>query len=625
MRSDTITVKGLFQDRRQYRVPFYQRHYVWNQKDQWEPLWQDITEKAEGRLVPLESSPPHFLGAIVLELQHKNGLKGVETFHVIDGQQRLTTLQYLLTALALIVRERKIEDLYPVVETFTRNNNPDMMNDPTSEIYKVWPTFPDRPAFIAAMTAETRDALRQSFPQSFTNNGDLRKIGCKHPPALEAIWFFAKQIDQWLVLQDDHGNSLEKLSVAILHDLKLVDITLEKDDDAQVIFETLNARGVELNAADLIRNHIFMNVSASEDAQTLYNSLWKQFEDPFWSDIQRRGRLKRPRLEWFVQSTLQADMAKEIDVGRIYDSYRAFAEHKTATLQLQVLNSYAAAYRSFIEALPTTPIGWFGSQISTWDASPAHSLALTIATSPLPPDEQHVIFKDLVSYIVRRAICGLSNKSYNKVFPSLLKRTRKEYITPARVREALNANSGDASRWPTDHEFMRAWMDARFIERVNDIGRVRYVLTALEAAMRTSKSEEKGLPTLADVDVDHILPVQWYDHWPVDGVAVTKAEALQAQDIFALTDTSPRKDAINTREHLKQTIGNLTLIHYGVNRQLQNKAFSMKREEFFRHSNLHLNRTLMTIESWDEQAIKQRGSDLFAYASQIWPAATIMD
>jgi uncharacterized protein with ParB-like and HNH nuclease domain len=103
MKSETIGVQQLFQDRRQYRVPFYQRAYVWNKEDQWERLWADIQEKAETRL--LGNKPiPHFLGAAVLEPQPRTGLLGVETLHIIDGQQRLTTLQYVLAALAITLR-----------------------------------------------------------------------------------------------------------------------------------------------------------------------------------------------------------------------------------------------------------------------------------------------------------------------------------------------------------------------------------------------------------------------------------------------------------------------------------------------------------------------------------------
>ena len=106
MRSETIPVQQVFQDRRQYLVPFYQRAYVWNKEEQWEPLWTDIAEKAEMRSKG-DTPAPHFLGAIVLEPQARRGLRGVETYHIIDGQQRLTTLQYLLAAFAVAARDAR--------------------------------------------------------------------------------------------------------------------------------------------------------------------------------------------------------------------------------------------------------------------------------------------------------------------------------------------------------------------------------------------------------------------------------------------------------------------------------------------------------------------------------------
>lgn len=85
MQSETISIQKLFQDRRQFRVPFFQRRYTWKREDQWEPLWSDICEKAESRANG-DQPAPHFLGAIVLEPQPKRGLLGVEALNVIDGQ-----------------------------------------------------------------------------------------------------------------------------------------------------------------------------------------------------------------------------------------------------------------------------------------------------------------------------------------------------------------------------------------------------------------------------------------------------------------------------------------------------------------------------------------------------------
>ncbi len=96
MDSRTFSVQQIYQDRRQYRVPFYQRPYVWNREDQWGRLWEDIRDKADARLQG-GKSVPHFMGAVVLEPQKKAGLLGVERHHIIDGQRSSTRCALLST------------------------------------------------------------------------------------------------------------------------------------------------------------------------------------------------------------------------------------------------------------------------------------------------------------------------------------------------------------------------------------------------------------------------------------------------------------------------------------------------------------------------------------------------
>src|SRR5687768_14295938 len=128
MESETVSIQKLFQDRRQYRVPFFQRHYVWNRDDQWERLWQDISGKADSRVAG-KPTTPHFLGATVVEPQLRAGLLGVDALHIIDGQQRLTTLQYVLAALAITLRRLNETKLLTIVEGCLENGNESTMTD----------------------------------------------------------------------------------------------------------------------------------------------------------------------------------------------------------------------------------------------------------------------------------------------------------------------------------------------------------------------------------------------------------------------------------------------------------------------------------------------------------------
>ena len=201
MKSDTITIEQLFQNRRQYCVPFYQRAYVWTLEDQWEQLYEDIRAKADARLQNGRCTP-HFLGAVVLEPQPREGLIGVETYHIIDGQQRLTTLQYVLTAALLALNGSGNQAFAQIVAGCLANGNPETMRDSAIERFKVWPTFRDRANYRAALTATDLTELAQRFQAHFTKGGELRKIGMEHPPALAALWYFTHQFQQWL----DSGN-----------------------------------------------------------------------------------------------------------------------------------------------------------------------------------------------------------------------------------------------------------------------------------------------------------------------------------------------------------------------------------------------------------------------------------
>ncbi|WP_137593552.1 DUF262 domain-containing protein, partial [Escherichia coli] len=162
MKSETLTIQQLFQNQRQYRVPFYQRAYVWTQQNQWSALLEDIFEKAHSRLLGTKPTP-HFLGAVVLEPQLKNSLLGVDTIHIIDGQQRLTTLQYILASIRLSLRATGLSDLEGLVLTCLKNTNEATMRNKKVECFKLWPTFRDQTHFIQSFNVENIDDLRNVF------------------------------------------------------------------------------------------------------------------------------------------------------------------------------------------------------------------------------------------------------------------------------------------------------------------------------------------------------------------------------------------------------------------------------------------------------------------------------
>lgn len=626
MKSEPFTIKDIFQDRKQYRVPFYQRAYVWNLQNQWPLLWEDIKDKANERREGTEPAP-HFLGAIVVEPQKNKGLRGVDTLHIIDGQQRLTTLQYVLAGIRLAAHEMKVAawdtDLAEVLD----NPNPSTMQDSSVEVFKVWPTFSDQDNFVAAMTATSRASLKAKYPDHFTKAGNFRLIGIVHPPALHAIWYFAEQAEKWL-LANGGEDAIEDLLLAVLKDMKAVMIMLEDGDDAQVIFETLNGRGAELHATDLIRNHLFMTVDRkTEDSKMLFDTKWVQFEQEKWKVSERRGRMTKPRLDWLIFSSIRAETGQEGDLGRLYVDFKNWGLGQTATQQLNVLDNYGQHYLELIEGKGSKPIARFGKRLQPFDTTTTHPLALRVSTADIEDGEKTLIFNDIVSYIVRRAVCGLTPKNYNNWFMSVLRQWIKSEPTHEAFRKLLaSSTNSPAARWPDDAEFSHAFQTAPvytgYATGHLDAPRCRMLLTEIEGWLRlTKRTEEPTIPDLSNLDIDHVLPQSWYEHWPLpSGNKGSFAEAQAAQLLEQTGGTlTDHQKQIRERAKAVPTLGNLTLLNLSVNRQAQNKAFPTKKQLLIANTVLSLNGDLMLKDAWDEEAISVRAKRLSDAAVQLYP------
>lgn len=622
MKSETWTIQQVFQDRKQYKVPFYQRAYVWTLEKQWPLLWADIKDKAEERLAKIQPAP-HFLGAIVVELQEKAGMRGVDTLHIIDGQQRLTTLQYVLAGIRLATRELKINDYDSYLAAVLDNPNPNTMANAEVEVFKVWPTFSDQNAFVSAMTADRLATLQARYPAHFTQAGTFRRIGVVHPPALSSIWNFAEWAKAWIEAKGG-AQAVEALVTAVLSDLKVVLILLEKGDDAQVIFETLNGRGAELHATDLIRNHLFMTVDSSkEDPATLYEAKWKQFEQDTWKVTERRGRISKPRLEWLILSAIRAQTGQESDLARLYVDFKNFAQGLSTTEQLAMLDNYGKHYLQLIQGKGDLPVARFGRRLQPFDTTTTHPLALRISTADAPESEKTAMFNDIVSYIVRRAVCGLTAKNYNNWFMSVLRQWIHGEPTRAALKELMASSPNrPAARWPEDDEFVHAFQTAPTYYGNLDAGRCRMLLTELEGWLRlTKRTEEPTIPDLSNLDIDHILPRSWYEHWTLpDGGRATFAESQAAeQQVLVGGVLSDHYQAIRSRAKAIPTLGNLTLLNLSVNREAQNKNFTTKKRLLIANTVLSINGELMAREVWDEIAISARAERLSEAAKKLYP------
>src|SRR5271166_5965281 len=193
MKANAVPLLAIFEKKMRLEVPLFQRQYVWSQEQQWEPLWEDISRKFSESIAGRKDAPVHFLGAMVLD-QKQTPTTHVEKRQVIDGQQRLTTLQIFLSALRDFCRANDCVELAEECENFTENKG--MMANPAVDKFKVWPTQLDRLHFTDVILAKSRQELEKRYQlmwRKWARKPDPR------PRIIDAYFFFYDQISEYFL------------------------------------------------------------------------------------------------------------------------------------------------------------------------------------------------------------------------------------------------------------------------------------------------------------------------------------------------------------------------------------------------------------------------------------------
>jgi len=621
MDANATPLLALFEKKMRLEVPLFQRQYVWNCEQQWEPLWEDISRKFTEWLEGRKDAPVHFLGAIVLD-QKQTPSTHVEKRHVIDGQQRLTTLQILLAAFRDFCREQGCEELAKEFEGYTLNKG--MMGDPDVDRFKVWPTQLDRPLFRDVMHLLSREAIEAKYPlrrQKWARKYDPR------PRIVEAYLFFSDQIrdfflgngeDAPLMADQPLDARIEETLQALKNALHVVAIDLERDDDAQVIFETLNARGEPLLPADLLRNYIFLRAARQgEPQEELYETYWRKFDDDFWREEVRQGRLIRPRSDLFMQHFLSSRQMVDIPVKHLYVEYRFWIERKrpfdTVAEELAALSRQGDDFRRIIEPQADDVIFDLATFLESFDVRTAYPLLLFLLEGKLSGHDWKEVAAILESYLLRRTVLGWSTKAYNRIFLNVAKSLHKAGPTPENLRATLSGLSGESSAWPSDEDLFSAWQTRQMYHDLNN-AKLVHVLRRLNDTYLTSKNEKITID--CPLTVEHILPQDWIEHWALPGGEV----GLELDELYDAEPDNARAVATHRRNAALQTVGNLTILTQQLNSAVSNSGWLVKKPQLLQGSLLPLNIQLHEHDTWDENAIAARGKELFERAIKIWPA-----
>lgn len=603
---EKLDVVRLFRNAQRYVVPMYQRKYVWGLQSQWEPLWRDVRACAEAiERSGTSAGIQHFLGAIVLQEIESEGILRLPAFTIIDGQQRLTTLQVLLAAMRRVAGEMNSE-LAVLLRQLTKN---DASIDAEVERYKVWPSTFDREAFAEAIEAEAHELLSE--------DGDSDAHWRTRPRLIEAGAYFERSIREWLAeAPSAPGERMTALHLTLKDALQVVSIRLDAGEDAQVIFETMNARGVPLQPSDLIRNYLFQQaVRRGENADALYQKYWREFDQDgigdlgFWSQEEALGRERQQRLVAFLLHFLESQLARELSVSTMFDAFREWwhtSEPALGSIEaaLSRLQEHGQVYRTIVRADPSTRVGAFIERVNTLQYRTAYPLLLHLLTR-FDEKDQHLleICQDLESWMVRRYVCRLQTRNYGQTFIALVQRSRRleDAEVGTAVREYLSEFQDDSRRWPSDEEFRRAWLSQRAYRRLQVRG-IKMILMALEVQLTTGLQEvdARYRPNLS---IEHVMPVEWRRNW-----------AAPTDDLG-----TPEEGPEEVRDRLLHTFGNLTLLTQPLNSKNSNAGYAHKRRLIKKESALRLNAYFQDVEQWDEAAIQIRASDMLDTARSIWP------
>jgi len=629
MDADDHAVEEVLAEGRRFMVPLYQRQYQWHDA-QLIPFWEDVEAKA---LEVLEGTGrfQHYMGALILSPIGESGQISITPrVQVVDGQQRLTTFQLFLAALREVARKHECDDVVKNVGDYLFNKLKSKDADKVAR-FKLMPTPSDKKIFHDIIEGHY-DTIRTRYARFYwggrvPKNTPLRALrayeefycrinhftqfgstesGMETDEEEDTAPTIGDETDTEEAIQD----RLEAMLTALLERMKLVVIILGDDDDAQVIFETLNSKGEPLLVMDLVRNNIFQRAEKeSVDLEELYQDLWEPFNDAWWQERAPFARPYKPRIDHFLSHVLAAETGQKISIRELYAEYRAFAAPKgtprfdKVEQELQLLEKYAAIYQTLEGHRDEDgDLHWLGRKLAAWEVTTAYPVAMQVHAAAIDATEKRQLYRLVYSYIVRRSLSGLTPKNLNRVFQGLSQVFLGRGPSVTVLHAYFARRDGDSTRFPDDREFRQGLLSepAYLLARGT---RIRDVLWELELASRTQFAEKTPMP--GRLWTEHVLPVAWTDAWPFEegGYVEFWSDDPQAQN----------------RKRVLQTLGNLTLLTDSLNISSGNRGFREKRDKMKEHTGLFLNKWFLDKDSWSESSIQERGESLAKKALTIWP------
>lgn len=580
-----------------WRIPVYQRHYAWNAKDNPSPIdlfWATVKKQTEQRLDG-KTPDQHYLGAVIVDNKTEIGrVDGIIRYDVVDGQQRLTTIQIALLALAEVARDDYHcgNEIWEKLEgcVFCKKKEP-----------RLQPTNFDRDWFKKVLS----DASGKDIDLDEVH---VSKENAKKSKIMAACSFFKDAINDVVEshAQREPREVIEKILDSILDGFDLVLIILSEYDDAQGIFESLNSYAKPLTAFDLIRNHVFRRAAnegrkegnPKKDMDLFKSTNWQKLENPYWQkSAGGRGANKETHIEAYTIRMLGAKTDKDFLVARddIFKIYKEFsADFSSAEEEVESLGRYTSAYQHLDQKSKGSSIlsgidcGVFYH--SVWNSRNFYPVIFLIADVTSNEEKERMI-KLLESYVIRRGVCGLTTKDYNNHAITICRKLA-ETPTYKGLMDALTSAEANTTLFPNDEEVIKRCHRAVFYGSPFQY----YVFKKLELRAAGDGSERGDFDVQS---IDHALPQGWRGDSESEW-----SKALQG-----------REDEV---DDYVDTIGNLTPMSTKRNSQKSNRSWGECRE-ILKNSPMTLNRDLAKRDAWGIDEIKLRSEELAKEICKIWP------
>ena len=318
----------------------------------------------------------------------------------------------------------------------------------------------------------------------------------------------------------------------------------------------------------------------------------------------------------FIQHFLASRQSYDIPIKHLFVEYKYWIERKkpfsTVTEELSLLAKQGDDFRRIIEPNVDDPIYSLSKFLDIYDVRTCYPLLLTMFDANIDESEWPKISETLESYILRRAVCGLTTKNYNRVFLTLTRNLRREGVTHSNLRKQLLEQTGESSEWPSNDAFRESWR-SKFVYQTLNNPKIIHIFKRLNEVYMGNKSEKISFG--GTLTIEHIMPQNWIAHWPLP----CGNTGLSAHELWGADPNDTR--TINTRKRnvLVQTFGNLTILTQSLNSAASNGPWAEKKLEILRHSLLPINQQLQDWDVWDETAIMKRGDSIFDHALKLWP------